>query len=360
MEIIKNVERVTAGLLSSEPMSTHGISFVYKNAKGEYRLIENGAQLSRLELRGSRYTIRCSVVRGAFTYRHLSEYPSMNPGKTFRITIQFSVAVTDPIKVVEFDVQNINKYLDDNMPYWLAGIFENYAIEDFREVQQLIKNLDQNIGMQKDLEARGFSISQFQATVGLSESDWSHFEKIEEMKKHQDIEKRKIEEQQELQKMKIEKDKELTRMQAEIEEIRKQKELLLEEIETRSKLETERLIFEEKLKTNELLLEKMKKEGDLGRTVLTSDSVSQINQTILKDIEDKKELQRQLINKLIESGDFSDPEYVLKMMGAITEIGSSSAPKQIGGDIPQQKKLSWGGRKDEKESTVSSNGEWTS
>ncbi|MEH7349150.1 hypothetical protein [Gottfriedia acidiceleris] len=352
MEIIKHVGRVTTGLLSSEPASTHDTSFVYKNVKGESRLVENGAQLSRLELRGSRYTIRYSVERSAYSYRHISEYPSKVPGKTFRVTLQFSVSVEDPIKVVEYDIKNIRDYLNENVSYWMAPLFQVYAIEDFREVQQLVESLDSKTELLKDLKDRGIKVTQFQATVGLSESDWGHFKKIEEMKKQQEIELRKIQEQKELEKERMENESELARKQVEINDIKKQHELMLKEKELEAALrELEKKNDAElkerakkvnaELEEKQKLLNALKKEGEFGKFVLTSESAKDVNEAIKKDLEERNEMKKLIMKQYINQLDFSDPDSFRKIMGTIMDLGTPSNSKQITHDAPSEKRLSW-------------------
>ncbi|MFK4997145.1 hypothetical protein ACI2OX_04725 [Bacillus sp. N9] len=130
---IMNSEKVTTGLLASEPPSTRETAFVYQNRKGNLREVMNGEQLSRMEIRANRYLTRYSIAMVNYFYRHKDEYPTKDPGKTFRMTVQFNVFVNSPIKVVEYDVSNIQQYLNDNISYWIAPIVRDYAIEDFRK-----------------------------------------------------------------------------------------------------------------------------------------------------------------------------------------------------------------------------------
>jgi hypothetical protein len=112
MLVIEGVEKVSAGFmsLSKEPDSTHSISYVYKNGKEEFGLAANGENMSRVDLKSNKYTMRYAVSRKNYAYRHECEYASKDPGCSFNVSVQMNVSVNDAICAVQSGIIDIRDY----------------------------------------------------------------------------------------------------------------------------------------------------------------------------------------------------------------------------------------------------------
>lgn len=86
--------------MAKEPISSNTVSYIYKNALGEYRLVEGGERLTRVELWTKRYTLRYKMTRQAFEYKNEREYYSKDPVKSFFVTLRMNISVIDPIAIV--------------------------------------------------------------------------------------------------------------------------------------------------------------------------------------------------------------------------------------------------------------------
>lgn len=163
------------------------MSYIYKNTFGEYRLVEGGERLSRLELWTKRYTLRYKVTRQAFEYKNEREYYSKDPVKNFFVILRMNISVKDPIAIVKSEIDDVQSYLDLNIPFWIQPIIEKYGIEDIDKVKKVVQQIDQCTEIRSDLESKGFAVNQVLAHVRLSKEDWEHLKKIEDMKKKQEL-----------------------------------------------------------------------------------------------------------------------------------------------------------------------------
>ncbi|MFK4997147.1 hypothetical protein ACI2OX_04735 [Bacillus sp. N9] len=75
--------------------------------------------------------------------------------------------------------------------------------------------------------------------------------------------------------------------------------------------------------------------------------------TLAAEREDKKKLQRALIDEFIKSGDVSDPDILTKVMGAVNE--SKPSTMQIAQEQSQEKRLAWGGADNQSDEELTTN-----
>lgn len=295
MQIIKSAETVSFNLLVKEPVSTPTLSYVYKNPKEDYRLVKDGEQLTRTELWTKKYTIRYAVVRNLFDYKHEKEYPSLEPGKNFRVTMNITISVKDPVAVVKSEIHDLRNYLEANIPYWIQPIVEDYTIEDFKQVRTKIQNIDQHAQIRKKLEEKGFSVGEIRANVFLSKADWQHFQKIEELKKSHELKRLQLENERDIQKT-------MQQWKLEDEDIRIKRE------------------EEEKRK-----LLKAFQEGGFPAFVIQAASTSnEVLEIILKERNDVKAAYQGFMAQIMNEN--ADPEDKLRMIKKMGEIFSVQQP----------------------------------
>ncbi|MGA8944113.1 MAG: hypothetical protein WB502_15575, partial [Thermoactinomyces sp.] len=158
--MVKSVEPVEFYSLAKEPISSNSVSYIYKNTFGEYRLVEGGERLSRLELWTKRYTLRYKVTRQSFEYKNEREYYSKDPVKNFFVILRMNISVKDPIAIVKSEIDDVQSYLDLNIPFWIQPIIEKYGIEDIDKVKKVVQQIDQCTEIRSDLESKGFAVNQ--------------------------------------------------------------------------------------------------------------------------------------------------------------------------------------------------------
>ncbi|WP_102264421.1 toll/interleukin-1 receptor domain-containing protein [Mesobacillus jeotgali] len=169
MNLIKSVERVEAGIFLSEPASSDETSFVYRNLKKEYRLVENGEKLSKAEVRVKGYTTRYSINRNALTYRYSNVFRSKEQIDAINVAIQFSIVVENPVLIVDYQTTNIKLYLDNIVSLYLKAILRDYRIQDIMDFQQSVNQLEHNTSLVRDLSSRGIKMKNFHAMVTIEE-----------------------------------------------------------------------------------------------------------------------------------------------------------------------------------------------
>ncbi|MFC7441178.1 hypothetical protein [Laceyella putida] len=301
MVIIKQVEPVKFSLFSKEPISSNTLAYVYKNTQGEYRLVQDGEQLTRAELRAKNYTLRFEVARQTFDYKHEREYQSKDPGKSFGVTLQMSVSVKDPVAVVQNEINDLQSYLDRNMPYWIQPLVAEYGVQDFKEVRTVIQQIDQRSEIRSNLESRGLTVNQVLAHVRLSEEDWEHYKKMEDLKKQYEYAKLEQEKKRELEKQ--------------------QQEYALEDQELKKKIEAE-----EKAK----LLEALQKHGLYGG-IVEGASKQQLMGLLFKELDDLKSLQKEAVERILQSpnADIDDIMNTMKLVGMRDLTQQSEQPLQL-------------------------------
>jgi hypothetical protein len=234
-----------------------------------------------------KYTLRYAVARQAFEYKNEREYHSKDPGKNFAVTLQMTISVIDPIAVVQHEINDIQSYLDLNIPYWIQPLVEEYGIEDFKEVRRVIQQIDQYSEIRSNLRSRGLAVNQVLSYIRLSKEDWEHFKKIEDMKKQQELAWIEMQNKRKIQKQ--------------------EQEWALEDEEIKKKIEAE-----EKAK----LLDAFEKQGIYGG-IIQGASKQQLLDILLKDHEDLKSLKKEAFEKILQSPhiDIDDIMNSIKLVG---------------------------------------------
>lgn len=115
-----------------------------------------------------------------------------------------TILVKDPEAVVRNVIHDLESYLEMNLPYCIQPLVEEYGIEDVKKVRNLMRKIVQNSEIQSDLEKKGFMIDKVLAYVGLSNEDWQHLKKVEELKRKQELTRIQIQNEREIQKWKQE------------------------------------------------------------------------------------------------------------------------------------------------------------
>ncbi|RSK28763.1 hypothetical protein EJF36_18835 [Bacillus sp. HMF5848] len=336
---IKDVERVTYSLFSKEPISSNTIAYVYKNANDEYRVVKDGEQLTRSELKAKKYMIRYTVSMNSVSVNHQREYSSSDPGRYFNINVKVGVKVKDPIAIVENDVKDSGKFLQDNLVYWIQPITDDYSIEDFADVKAQFQKLKQQSDIVEQIERMGYEVTELHASARLSKADWEHYQKIVELKRKQELTELEME-------IERKQKKKQTEWQLEDDDVRKKREKEEEEERRRKQKDEEE---ERKRKMRDAI----RSGGIIDALIEGSASNDEVLSYLQTQQNDIKQMQKMVFEKVInsEDTDVEDMVKLMKKMGEITQVNSQpqlaygedkerdSADKKLEGNWGQTKQL---------------------
>ena len=105
--------------------------------------------------------------------------------------------------------------------------------------------------------------------------------------------------------------------QAELEHLKKQNELLMKQQETEFQIKQQQMMINQKKWEADQTIDYYEKKGDSGLLIYTAESPKQIHDHVEKNLEDRKDLQRKIIEAYLKTADLSDPENITDLLDSI-------------------------------------------
>ncbi|PGT76774.1 hypothetical protein [Priestia megaterium] len=136
MNVITGPDQVKYNLFGKEPFSSVDISFVYKNIRGEYRLVENGEQLTRAELKGKKYNLRYTIQNRTIKMSINKEFPSADIGDNFFIEANISVKILNPVELIRNGLSDISDYVIEYLFQKITRLTKGYTISEYTELEE--------------------------------------------------------------------------------------------------------------------------------------------------------------------------------------------------------------------------------
>jgi len=181
------VQPVKFSFFEKPPASSMNQAFVYENAEHNYEVVKNGDRLSRSDLRAGKYTKVYIVDMSVQNFKDISEYPSLDRGRSFQIDLSIDYKVVDPISLVQQGAGEIVAFIKKKLPYWLEEITVDYSIEDIKRVKKHIEDLHEHSSMVAGLKQVGIVVSDINVLVKQSSSDQEHDKMFREVDKDREL-----------------------------------------------------------------------------------------------------------------------------------------------------------------------------
>ncbi|MCM3409973.1 hypothetical protein [Metabacillus litoralis] len=181
------VQPVKFSFFEKPPASSMNQAFVYENAEHNYEVVKNGDRLSRSDLRAGKYTKVYIVDLSVQNFKDISEYPSLDRGRSFQIDLSIDYKVVDPISLVQQGAGEIVAFIKKKLPYWLEEITVDYSIEDIKRVKKHIEDLHEHSSMVTGLKQVGIVVSDINVLVKQSSSDQEHDKMFREVDKDREL-----------------------------------------------------------------------------------------------------------------------------------------------------------------------------
>ncbi|PGT89001.1 MULTISPECIES: hypothetical protein [Bacillaceae] len=181
------VQPVKFSFFEKPPASSMNQAFVYENAEHNYEVVKNGDRLSRSDLRAGKYTKVYIVDMSIQNFKDVSEYPSLDRGRSFQIDLSIDYKVIDPISLVQQGAGEIVTFIKKKLPYWLEEITVDYSIEDIKRVKKHIEDLHEHSSMVTGLKQVGIVVSDINVLVKQSSSDQEHDKMFREVDKDREL-----------------------------------------------------------------------------------------------------------------------------------------------------------------------------
>ncbi|UHA61389.1 hypothetical protein KDJ21_006960 [Metabacillus litoralis] len=181
------VQPVKFSFFEKPPASSMNQAFVYENAERNYEVVKNGDRLSRSDLRAGKYTKVYIVDMSVQNFKDISEYPSLDRGRSFQIDLSIDYKVVDPISLVQQGAGEIVAFIKKKLPYWLEEITVDYSIEDIKRVKKHIEDLHEHSSMVTGLKQVGIVVSDINVLVKQSSSDQEHDKMFREVDKDREL-----------------------------------------------------------------------------------------------------------------------------------------------------------------------------
>ncbi|MFV2047958.1 hypothetical protein ACEWK1_11340 [Metabacillus sp. YM-086] len=181
------VQPVKFSFFEKPPASSMNQAFVYENAEHNYEVVKNGDRLSRSDLRAGKYTKVYIVDMSVQNFKDISEYPSLDRGRSFQIDLSIDYKVVDPISLVQQGAGEIVAFIKKKLPYWLEEITVDYSIEDIKRVKKHIEDLHEHSSMVTGLKQVGIVVSDINVLVKQSSSDQEHDKMFREVDKNREL-----------------------------------------------------------------------------------------------------------------------------------------------------------------------------
>src|SRR5690554_3664065 len=96
MSIIKQTDSVKYSLFNTEPTPTINEVYVYKNNRGDYRIVESGEQLTNAELKSKKYTTRYLLKYMPLKGSIYNEFPSRDENISYAVSLNYTAEVSNP------------------------------------------------------------------------------------------------------------------------------------------------------------------------------------------------------------------------------------------------------------------------
>ncbi|MGM0843646.1 MAG: hypothetical protein ACQEUT_01615 [Bacillota bacterium] len=144
MKIIQNEETVKYSFFNKEPYSNQSSVFVYKNDRGQYRVVENGEQLTNTELKAQRYNTRYTLVYETVHGQIAQEFSSPGSEITYDVKLQYQCEVADPVLLIRSGIgEDVKEYIHGAVYNQILQLSRDCSLETLPTVQeQFPHNLD--------------------------------------------------------------------------------------------------------------------------------------------------------------------------------------------------------------------------
>ncbi|MEI2363398.1 hypothetical protein [Priestia megaterium] len=171
-------------LLSSgdpEPQLREGELFIYLNSSEGYFVVEHEkTPVSNAFVNKNKINYRIKMAAGPFTYEHIDDYLTYDHRKSFRITINLRLEISDAVKLYNAKVSSINSYLEGIIPSYIASVVENYEMDEINTLRQKLRHIDVFPGLINDLRAIGLRVAMYNSHVKKDDLQVVHDSRIRE------------------------------------------------------------------------------------------------------------------------------------------------------------------------------------
>ncbi|MGG0338163.1 hypothetical protein [Priestia aryabhattai] len=171
-------------LLSSgdpEPQLREGELFIYLNSSEDYFVVEHEkTPVSNAFINKNKINYRIKMAAGPFTYEHSDDYLTYDHRKSFRITINLRLEISDAVKLHSAKVSSIKSYLDGIIPSYIASVVENYEMDEINTLRQKLRGIDVFPGLVNDLRTIGLHVAMYNSYVKKDDLQIVHDSRIRE------------------------------------------------------------------------------------------------------------------------------------------------------------------------------------
>lgn len=181
------VQPVKFSFFEKPPAPSINQAFVYANAENNFEVVKNGDRLSRSDLRAGKYTKVYIVDMSIQSFQDVSEYPSLDRGRSFLIDLSIDYKVVDPISLVQQGAGEIVTFIKKKLPYWLEEITVDYSMEDAKRVKKHIEDLHEHSSMVSGLKQVGIVVSDINVLVKQGIDDQEHDKKFRDVDKDREL-----------------------------------------------------------------------------------------------------------------------------------------------------------------------------
>lgn len=290
MIILHGPEAIKPSMIIREPLATPGSWFVYQSPSGKYAVIDSGNRISQIEIKANNYKSRFTVQKANIPFKYNNEYTSKNPGRSFHVSIHAKVVAEDPVLIIQNEVSDAEDVFKRDTDYWLSQLCGQYTISELQELKLATRNFETNTELKSDTKSKGFSISNFEIGISLSNEDMEFYKVQEQIKQNEEIERLRLIEMKRTRELRIQEEDEELERQRQRSKLEQQDRLLAEQEEEKRR----KRLKEERRADNERLEQLRKKEG-LESVIFERDEENAENvDLLLSDAKKEKEHQRQI------------------------------------------------------------------
>lgn len=149
-----------------EPKLKEGELFIYLNQNGDTFVFgHEKTPISNSFIRKHKINYRIRMNAGPFSYQLSEEYVTHDHRKYLRVTIHLKLEIENAVKLYNSRVKNIETYLQNIVPPFVAGIVENYDIDDIIPLQKKIRDINVFPGLINDLKSIGLRVASYYSRV---------------------------------------------------------------------------------------------------------------------------------------------------------------------------------------------------
>ncbi|WP_102264426.1 hypothetical protein [Mesobacillus jeotgali] len=149
-------ESIKYSFFSKEPFSSQSSIFVYRNERGQYRVVEGGEQLTNTELKAQKYNTRYTLEFGSVTGQITQEFPSPVTEIKYDVKLDYQCEVIDPVLLIKSGIgEDVKGFLQEHIYNQVLQLSTECSLESLPSVKEAFPhNLDFSLIKEKGLEVQ--------------------------------------------------------------------------------------------------------------------------------------------------------------------------------------------------------------